>query len=583
MTTLITGGTGKTGSALARLLHAANLPVLIATRRGVAPEPFKAVTFEWHNPSTFENPFKADSSIDRVFLVAPDDVEPLVHMKPFIDLAVSKGVKRFVFISATQVEKGGTIYGQVHEYLVDIGVDYTVLRPTWFIENFGSYAQGIVKNDEITSVAKEGRIPFIGVEDIAKAAFDALVAEKSPNTDYYVIGPELWSYNEVAAALTEILGRKITHRNLTNEEQIALFQYIGLPKEYAVLLNAHEARVAEGVEEAIVGNPKAIVGKVKLRDYLEANKDLWKKADINSPQIYDTIKSAPQDPEQRTELVMCTPTVGGPLEESESPRMLVRCLLDCLIGLANCFLKGFPHLDISTENLLRRLEEEQPTDPQLMSKHDSWLRSDEMRFLSDYLQECHAFIIDDDLVVQWKELRESGKYRSGTIPFLPTRILFRWMNNEPVLHTTIDDLQSFPWVLLWIAFRKDPTHRESKASLLALNNDSLRNVWQTKAGLIQAIAERFAMSSFPQSVWVIRDLFNRWIALSREATEQLFILLEDERFTGNKLNSDLRLRTVFNDTLEGMTKNYLKEYMQAAVDFLEKEDDKLELWPEPSA
>ncbi|CAA7268478.1 unnamed protein product [Cyclocybe aegerita] len=278
MTTLITGGTGKTGSALARLLHATDHPVLIATRRGAAPEPFKAVTFDWHNPSTFENPFKTDPSIDRVFLVAPDDMEPLAHMKPFIDLAVSKGVKRFVLITATQVDKGGPIYGKVHQYLADIGVDYTVLRPTWFIENFGSYSQGIIENDEITSVTKDGRIPFIGVEDIAKAAFDALVAEKSPNTDYYVIGPELWSYNEVAAALTEILGRKITHRSLTDEEQIAFYQSIGLPKEYAVLLNASEARVAEGVEEAIVGNPKAIVGKVKLRDYLEANKDLWKKA-----------------------------------------------------------------------------------------------------------------------------------------------------------------------------------------------------------------------------------------------------------------------------------------------------------------
>ncbi|CAA7268486.1 unnamed protein product [Cyclocybe aegerita] len=133
------------------------------------------------------------------------------------------------------------------------------------------------------------------------------------------------------------------------------------------------------------------------------------------------------------------------------------------------------------------------------------------------------------------------------------------------------------------AFRKDPAHPESEASLMALNNDSLRNVSHTKTGLIQEIADRFSMSSLPQSVRVIRDLFNRWIDLSREATEQLFILLEGERFTGNKLNSNLQLQAVFDDALEGMTKKYLKEYMRAAVDFIEKEDVGLELWPEPSA
>lgn len=53
-------------------------------------------------------------------------------MKPFIDLAIDKGVKRFVFISAGIIDVGGPSVGKVHEYLVNSGVDYCVVRPSWF-------------------------------------------------------------------------------------------------------------------------------------------------------------------------------------------------------------------------------------------------------------------------------------------------------------------------------------------------------------------------------------------------------------------------------------------------------------------
>ncbi|KAJ3509139.1 hypothetical protein NLJ89_g5377 [Agrocybe chaxingu] len=277
MTILVTGGTGNIGGALARLLQAANYPLIISSRKGVA-EPFKAVKFDWSDPSTFENPFNADPNIDRVFVIAPISGDALEQTKPFFKVAIEKGVKRFVLITATQAEKGdNSQYGKVHEHLANLGVEYTVLRPTWFIENFGQFSHTIRENDEILSVTGKGRIPFVSVQDIAKAAFDALTAEKSANTDYFVIGPELWSYDDVAAALTEVTGRKIVHRLISLEEQLASFK-LWMDEEYAIELNTYEGRIASGIEEKNVGHPKAITGKHKLRDYLEANKQLWSKA-----------------------------------------------------------------------------------------------------------------------------------------------------------------------------------------------------------------------------------------------------------------------------------------------------------------
>ncbi|KDR71663.1 hypothetical protein GALMADRAFT_254040 [Galerina marginata CBS 339.88] len=277
MTTLITGGTGKTGGKLAQLLHDAKHDVLIATRSGVAPAPFKAVKFDWFDERTFENPFELDANIDKLYLVLPSVIDVLPVVKPFIDLALSKGVKRVVFLSASAVEKGGPAQGKVWEYLVDVGVDYAVLRPTWFIENFGTaFLPSILGHGKIFTPAKDGRIPFIGVDDISKAAFDALVAKESPNTDYYILGPKLYTHDEVAAILSEVVGRKITHERVTEEQSIAGFIALGIPEDYAKVLSGLLVEVANGFsEEAILTSPKAIIGKVDLRGYFEANKKIW--------------------------------------------------------------------------------------------------------------------------------------------------------------------------------------------------------------------------------------------------------------------------------------------------------------------
>ncbi|KAF8970123.1 hypothetical protein BDZ97DRAFT_1754133 [Flammula alnicola] len=248
MTTFITGGTGKTGSKIAKLLHAANYPVLIASRSGVAPEPFKAVKFDWFDEKTFAAPFEVDPNINKVYLVLPSVFESLAIVKPFIDLAISKGVKRFVMNGSSVTEKGGMGYGKVHEYLADIGVDYAIMRNSWFM-----------------------------VDDIAKASYDALVAEKGRNTDFYVVGPQLYTHDEVAALLSAVLGRKITHKRISEEEFSKIFQSFGRQAEYAGLLAWVQTKIAAGEEEALFSSSKSIIGNKTLRDYLEANKKLWVK------------------------------------------------------------------------------------------------------------------------------------------------------------------------------------------------------------------------------------------------------------------------------------------------------------------
>ena len=79
----------------------------------------------------------------------------------------------------------------------------TSVDPT-FTENFSKYFYASIRDqNEISGVAKDGRIPFVSVDDIAQAAYDALISEKSPNKDYYIVGPELFSFDEARKSKRE--------------------------------------------------------------------------------------------------------------------------------------------------------------------------------------------------------------------------------------------------------------------------------------------------------------------------------------------------------------------------------------------
>lgn len=60
-------------------------------------------------------------------------------MNDFIDFAREKSVNKFVLLSASQAEAGDPSLGQVHGHLKKLsteqGVQWVVIRPTWFIGN----------------------------------------------------------------------------------------------------------------------------------------------------------------------------------------------------------------------------------------------------------------------------------------------------------------------------------------------------------------------------------------------------------------------------------------------------------------
>ncbi|KAF9041421.1 hypothetical protein BJ165DRAFT_1391823 [Panaeolus papilionaceus] len=279
MTSLIIGGTGNTGLPLAKLLHGAGHSVLVTSRSGKAPEPLKAVAFDWTDPSTFENPFKADPLIDRLYFIPPNAQDSLAIVKLFVEKAIAHNVKKFVMLATSLTTPGGAFGGDIYQYFLDSPLDYVILRPNWFMQNFATQFVTTIKTMNFYSTASTGgKAIFVSTDDIAQAAFEALTTDKYLREAPFVFGPQALTSAEMANTFSTVLGREIIHKSMPAEQRQSLFESFGLPAQNAKALVDGELGMADGAEEKVFLDPQVPkhIGKVTFKEFVEANAALWK-------------------------------------------------------------------------------------------------------------------------------------------------------------------------------------------------------------------------------------------------------------------------------------------------------------------
>ncbi|MDH6436810.1 ergot alkaloid biosynthesis protein [Streptomyces sp. SAI-144] len=260
-TTLVIGATGTTGSRVVSRLVAAGHPVKAAGRQATDVGGAQAVRFDWNDPATFD---EALDGVDRLYLIPPlGSREPAAVMLPFLRRGRAAGVRRVVLLSASAIPSGGPAVGQVHQALPGLFDAWAVLRPSWFMQNFTGdhpHAQSIRKDGTLLTATGEGRVGFVDADDIAAVAVHALTTPRAPNTDLVITGPQTLSYGDIAAVLTEVTGRSVTHRQLTYEQMRDRLA-AGMPAEFAELLAGMDLAIAEGAEDRTTDTVERLTGR----------------------------------------------------------------------------------------------------------------------------------------------------------------------------------------------------------------------------------------------------------------------------------------------------------------------------------
>ncbi|OWK30013.1 NmrA family NAD(P)-binding protein [Sphingomonas mucosissima] len=152
--------------------------------------------------------------------------------------------------------------GEVHAWLYAHAPRWTVLRPSWFMQNLTTQHLSSIRGDGcIYSATADGRVPFIDAVDIAAVAVEALCNPALASGDQVLTGPEALTYDEVARAISQVIDRPVRHCRLSTQELVARYEASGLPHDYAVMLAGMDEAIAGGAEDRITMDVQEITGR----------------------------------------------------------------------------------------------------------------------------------------------------------------------------------------------------------------------------------------------------------------------------------------------------------------------------------
>jgi len=151
---------------------------------------------------------------------------------------------------------------EIEAGLAASGLPHTLLRANAYMQNTLTLAPVIAKTSSFGSSAGGGLVGMVDARDVAAVAVE-IAASPAPHAGktYWITGPELISNYDVADVLSGLLGRTITYRELSFEENKSAMISAGVPEAIAEMNAQAFSLTAEGDAEWLSEDVLTILGR----------------------------------------------------------------------------------------------------------------------------------------------------------------------------------------------------------------------------------------------------------------------------------------------------------------------------------
>jgi uncharacterized protein YbjT (DUF2867 family) len=256
---------GKVGSEAVRLLRQREVPVRVLVRdpekaRLLADAGAELAAGDLDVPASID---QAMAGVETVVLVSPGvPAEELNVVTSAARAGVGHVVKASSNSSADSPIARRRWQTEIEAGLAASGVPHTLLRSNAYMQNVLALAPAIAKTSSFGSSAGKGRIGMVDARDVAAVAA-AVAASPTPHVGktYQLTGPELISNYGVAAVLSRLLGRAITYRELSFDQDKVTMIRAGVPEQIAEMNAQAFTMIADGDASWLTDDVPSLLGR----------------------------------------------------------------------------------------------------------------------------------------------------------------------------------------------------------------------------------------------------------------------------------------------------------------------------------
>ncbi len=266
---LVLGGKGKTGRRVASRLAEKGQTVRIGSRS-------EKPSFDWEDPSTWEGALEGMESVYITY--QPDLAVPGAReaIEGFTSQAVKSGVRKLVLLSG----KGEQEAEECERIVMNSGLDWTVVRASWFNQNFSeSFFLDPILAGHVALPKNEALVPYVDANDIADVVVASLLDEKHNDEIYELTGPRTLTFSDVVREISVATGKKIQFTPISMEEYNAMMKEFNLPDGYLWLINYLFEKVLVESNSIITNDIEKVLGRkpIDFTTYANevANSRVW--------------------------------------------------------------------------------------------------------------------------------------------------------------------------------------------------------------------------------------------------------------------------------------------------------------------
>ena len=274
---LVIGGTGKTGRRVAEKLTKLSQNVRIGSRNYYP-------SFNWDNPSTYSEALK---EMDRAYITYyPDLAVPGAKeaINSLAEIALKSGLEKVVLLSG----KGEKEAEACEEIISNSGLNYTLVRASWFNQNFSeSFFLDPILAGHVALPMANVEIPFVDAGDIADTVVKVLLDDSYNNQTITITGPRKLTFREAIKEISKQTKREIDFQSITLDDYIKSMKNAGLPDDYVWLIGyLFEEVLGNAENQTLSSDIEKVLGR-KAVDFSEfvkktAQTGIWNQSVIES-------------------------------------------------------------------------------------------------------------------------------------------------------------------------------------------------------------------------------------------------------------------------------------------------------------